>query len=467
MIPSTPSPSINTFPGLGPTRPSDVPALASRPELPRILYVDDDADHLELFGFQTRHEFDVVLAGSGQEALDLLEQQGPFAAVVSDMRMPRLDGTELLRRVRERDPNVARLLMTGDADLDSAMRAVNEAQAFRYLTKPCPRERLLDALRASVDHCDRERERDGLTRKLNLVDVTPAQRDARHAEVWLGMVVAGRYRLDRVLGVGGTAVVFACRDRVLQCEVALKLYRVPTDGVAEERIRQELVLSRELQHPNILRAYDIGVHGDCPFITMELLRGKDLADTISCEDHMIATALDWIAQASRGLQYAHALGIVHRDVKPENLFLGDDGTLRLMDFGLARKPSMRRLTPPGLIAGTLHYMSPEQIQDATAVDLRTDVYALGVVAYELLTGEVPFDHEDPRVLIQRQLQESPRAPSSVDPELPEGLDGILLTALAKDPNDRFQSCVAFSRALSDWRDSLGGRPPCPRSPAHE
>ena len=416
-------------------------------ERPRILYVDDDPDQLQLVTLQLRSEFDVHVASSAEQALEVLGSQGTFAAVLSDMRMPQVNGAQLLSRVRELCPHTVRLLLTGDADLESAIAAVNDARAFRYLIKPCPRAELLAAVREAAAEHRRETERDGLGRRLELACHGGEFDPGTPVELYVGMLIAGRYRIEAVLGAGSTAAVFRCVDLILDSQVALKLFPRELDDESQERVRRELLLTRQLAHPNVVHSYDIGVHEGCLFITMELLRGQDLGDLIEYGPLPLERAIDYLVQACAGLSHAHALGVIHRDVKPENLFVDDQGVVHVMDLGLAKDRRSSSFGEQWALAGTLAYMSPEQIQDFGSVTHLTDVYAMGVVAYELLTGELPFDHDDPGELIRMHLRAPPRPPSEVAP-VPRALDAVVLRALQKRPCDRFQSCHALGRALT-------------------
>lgn len=410
---------------------------------PRVLYVDDDPQHLQLYSLTLRDEFNVVTAQGAEQGLRVFEQQGPFEVVISDMRMPRMNGTDFLSRVRAIDDGVVRILLTGDADLDSAMRAVNEAFAFRYLTKPCARADLASALRSATSEHRRGAEPRATLRLVR----NDEPRSAPDARAFAGQVIADRYEVHSLLGAGGTAVVLRCRDRMLDTHVGLKLFPRDLDEISTARIKRELMVMRELSHPNITRCYDIGQHEGAPFITMELLSGRDLRSRLLSGDLTPTLAVDCLIQACRGLQHAHDVGVTHRDVKPDNLFLGDDGVLHVMDFGLAKKARDANLTRPNMTGGTFQYMAPEQIHDLATVTPAADVYALGVVAYELLTGRCPFDYEDPRAILTAHLTRMPAPPSTVAPGLPQDLDAIVMMALAKDPMQRFRSCNAFAAAL--------------------
>jgi serine/threonine-protein kinase len=253
--------------------------------------------------------------------------------------------------------------------------------------------------------------------------------------------------VQSVLGSGGTAVVFGCWDTLLEVEVALKLFVKNLDVTAQERVRRELVLTRQLSHHNILRCYDIGTHAGSPFITMEVLRGGSLRDKIGKPELTTRLALHCLLQACAGLGHAHEMGVTHRDVKPDNLLLCDDGVLHVMDFGLAKQDTGSHLTQPSMVGGTLQYIAPEQIRDLGSANHLADIYALGAVAYELLTGRAPFDFDDPKIVVASHLMIDPPPPSARNPALSSELDAIVLTAMAKEPAHRYQTCAQLSRAL--------------------
>ncbi|MDD9943734.1 MAG: protein kinase [Myxococcales bacterium] len=420
-----------------------------------ILYVDDDRDQLRMLQLSLRDEFEVDIAESGSQAVQMVAAKPDYAVVVSDMRMPRMNGAQFLGLVRELAPRAVRILLTGDADLDSAMAAVNEAYVFRYLTKPCPRAQLRQALQDAVGEYARQRAQGGLGSALQASgfsdqqpDPGPAVTDARlETHQLLGTSIAGRYRLEEALGVGGTAAVFRCHDQILEHDVALKLFPANLDAPAQQRVRRELLLARRLAHPNIVRTYDLGVDNGRAFITMEWLQGHDLRHELTAGAMEVRRAIALLTQVCRGLQHAHSHAVTHRDIKPENLFVEQRDTVRIMDFGLATAARSEATEHTNSLTGTAAYMSPEQIQHAGLVTPATDIYAVGAVAYELLTGEPPFDHPDVMAVIAGHIARQPKAPSSLRREVPEPLDRVVLTALAKQPEDRFPDCATMADAL--------------------
>lgn len=268
-----------------------------------------------------------------------------------------------------------------------------------------------------------------------------------------GGTIAGRYRIEERIGQGGMAMVFRAFDIELEERVALKVFNVAqTSEVLLARFRQELKLSRQLLHPNLIRLYDIGVHAGHRYISMELLVGKSLKERMA-QPIEFKTALGYLLQACHGLQAAHDAGVVHRDVKPDNFFVTDDGVLKVMDFGIAKQYAAPGVTVAGSIAGTPLYMSPEQIGSFSEVTHLTDLYALGVCAYEMFTGTTPFFHADLVPLLMMHVNDKPPPPRSRNPSLPPELDKVILKLLAKDPRQRYPSCRELGQALTAIRDA--------------
>ena len=269
----------------------------------------------------------------------------------------------------------------------------------------------------------------------------------------VGATVARRYRLEAKIGQGGMAAVFRAFDLELEEKVALKVFNLEqASDVLVARFKQELKLSRQLIHPNIIRLYDIGVHNGHRYISMELLVGKSLKDRMR-QPIEFRTALGYLLQACHGLQAAHDAGVIHRDVKPDNFFVTEDGILKVMDFGIAKQYATPGVTVAGAIAGTPLYMSPEQIGNFSAVTHLTDIYALGICAYEMFTGQVPFFHEELVPILMMHVNNRPVPPREKNPHVPPELDAVILRLLAKDPKQRYQSCRELAQELGKIRDA--------------
>ena len=267
-------------------------------------------------------------------------------------------------------------------------------------------------------------------------------RSSRRTELAIGATIAERYRIDAKIGQGGMAAVYRAMDLELGEDIAIKLFVQPSDDPQLlARFKQELTLSRGLAHPNIVRLYDIGQHQGCRFLTMELLQGTDLGALIDGRPLEIARGLRYLIQAAAGMGLAHDKGVIHRDVKPANFFITKDDTLKVMDFGIAKRTTQQSgMTQAGFIAGTPSYMSPEQINNFSAVSHLTDIYALGIVAYEVFTGSVPFDHSEMMQLLMMHLTRAPEPPRERNPAIPPELEAIILKLIEKEPANRIQSC---------------------------
>ena len=268
---------------------------------------------------------------------------------------------------------------------------------------------------------------------------TPPQ--VQPAEMAPGTVFAGRYVIEQVLGRGGMGIVYRAKDRELDEIVAIKT--LPGDVLARapeevERFKREIRLARKITHRNVLRTYDYGEANGMYFISMEFVRGYSLAEMLEKNPRLAPRAALGIArQVCRGLQAAHEEGIIHRDIKPQNVLIDSRGEVKLMDFGIARMSENKEaLTSAGLIIGTPHYMSPEQIQ-ARPLDPRTDVYSMGVLIYEMLCGQRPFDDPTLTAVLTAHITQPPRPPIELRPEIGPEVNRIILRCLAKDPAHRY------------------------------
>jgi beta-lactam-binding protein with PASTA domain/tRNA A-37 threonylcarbamoyl transferase component Bud32 len=261
-------------------------------------------------------------------------------------------------------------------------------------------------------------------------------------------IIDGRYRVLRKLGSGGMADVYCAQDQQLGRRVAVKLlYRhFAEDEQFVERFRREASSAAGLQHPNIVGIYDRGEWNGTYYIAMEYIEGRTLKDVIRERGPAPPeAAVDIVLQILRAARFAHQRGIVHRDIKPHNVLIDDDGRVKVTDFGIARAGASD-MTETGLIMGTSQYLSPEQAQ-GKPVDARSDLYSIGIVLYEMLTGSVPFDAESPVAVALKQVSEAPVPPRQLNPEIPPALDAVVLRALEKDPARRFADADEFIAAL--------------------
>ncbi len=267
-----------------------------------------------------------------------------------------------------------------------------------------------------------------------------APREETYTGPMPGAVLAKRYLLEVKIGRGATSVVFRAHDLEEQRAVAVKILTLPrSEHVQLERFKRELDLARRLVHRNVAALYDLDLKADPPFIVMELLVGRNL-DAVVEERVPLRRAVDLLDQAAAGLGYAHDAGIIHRDVKSENLFVTNAGQIKVMDFGMAKMHGVDSLTAEGVTGGTPLYISPEQITDFRKVTHRADIYSLGVVAYELLTGRLPFEADQLVELLRLHLEAKPRDPRVHREDLPPRLAELVLAMLAKDPAKRVPDC---------------------------
>lgn len=264
----------------------------------------------------------------------------------------------------------------------------------------------------------------------------------------------GRYELLEVLGRGAMGVVYKAHDSFLDRVVAVKTYRqdVTMSDEVRRRFEREVKTASCLQHPNIVTVYDGGLEGDIPFLAMEFVEGTTLARELERRAPLpLGEALRLLEQLTEGLAYAHAQGVVHRDLKPANILISKSGLAKIADFGVAKviTPETAATTRP---VGTPSCMSPEQVE-GRPVDARADVFALGVLAYQLLAGRKPFEGETTAAVLFQILNVEPKPPSEIRPELPRAVDAVIARALAKDPDRRTRDVSTFAREI---RAALAG-----------
>ena len=264
----------------------------------------------------------------------------------------------------------------------------------------------------------------------------------------INMLFDGRYRIVRKLGSGGMADVYLAEDEDLGRRIAIKILndRHANDESFVERFRREAKNAAGLSHPNIVSIYDRGEAEGTYYIAMEYLDGRSLKELVVARGPLpISDAIDATRQVLAALRFAHRKGVVHRDIKPHNVMADADGRLKVTDFGIARA-GVSQMTEAGSIIGTAQYLSPEQARGAP-VDQRSDLYSVGVVLYEMLTGTTPFSGESPVEIAMKHLSDPPRPPSVERPDIPPDLDMIVLRALAKNPDDRFQTAEEMDAEL--------------------
>lgn len=279
-----------------------------------------------------------------------------------------------------------------------------------------------------------------------------------------GEVLAGKYRVEKVIGVGGMGVVVAARHTKLDEAVAIKLLRPHVMRSRDEVVRflREGRACSKLKTEHVVRILDLGEIDEVPYLVMELLEGRDLAAVL--RDHgplSVPQAIDSVLEACEAVAEAHALGIIHRDLKPANLFLarapGGSATLKVLDFGISKlhDDTDLSLTTTRALMGSPLYMAPEVMRSARDADARSDVWALGCILYELLTGSTPFQGETVTELCARVLEETPRPIARFRDDVPPGLEAVILRCLAKKPDGRYPDILELATALASFTGRRG------------
>jgi serine/threonine protein kinase len=304
-------------------------------------------------------------------------------------------------------------------------------------------------------------------------DFTPLQADATFSEVpndpLLGRVFDGKYRLDEPLGGGGMGTVYRATHLLIDRPVALKVLsqRFVGDQTAQQRFRREARAAGRMQHPNAVTVTDFGATDDgYLYIVMELLEGRTLRDLLAHEAPIDpARAVSLMLQACAAVGAAHDAGLIHRDLKPANIFIEQRTNLpaivKVLDFGVAKfaveehDDDYKTLTQVGAIIGTPRYMSPEQCSGAAPLAAASDVYSLGIILYEMLTGAVPFSADTPLAVALKQVSEAPRPPREIVASVPEALEKVVLHALAKNPQERPRDANELRRELHTTAEELG------------
>jgi tetratricopeptide (TPR) repeat protein len=269
----------------------------------------------------------------------------------------------------------------------------------------------------------------------------------------VGNLLADRYRILTIVGQGGMGAVYKAEDVKLGRIVAIKVIRqdLSADASIMQRFKQELVLAREVTHQNVVRLYDLGEANGIDFITMEFVEGEDLSSLLQRRGKLPADeAADIVSQICAGLQAAHAKGIIHRDLKPGNIMREQSGRVVVMDFGLARTLETESMTRSGALVGTFEYMSPEQAQ-GSHVDARSDLYTVGLIFYELLTGDRPFRADSAIASLVMRSQQRAKPPSSCDASIPKAISGICEKCLEITPASRYQSAGELVAVIANWK----------------
>lgn len=276
-------------------------------------------------------------------------------------------------------------------------------------------------------------------------------------EKYVGQVFDGRYRIQKIIGIGGMAVVFEAEDFVMKRTVALKLLKdeINNDVQSVRRFINESRAVAMLNHPNIVAIYDVTVKDDLKYIVMENIRGITLKSYMNRKGVLnVKEALSFTEQILVALEHAHSKGIIHRDIKPQNIMLLRNGTIKVADFGIAKLPDVNETQEEQnkKAIGTVYYISPEQAS-GKPIDARSDLYSLGVMLYEMVTGRLPFRSEQLLNVAKMQVNEKPVPPSKRNAAVPKGVEQLILCAMEKDPAKRFQSAKEMLRVVTQLKNN--------------
>lgn len=274
-------------------------------------------------------------------------------------------------------------------------------------------------------------------------------------EKYIGQVFDNRYRIDALIGVGGMAVVYKAVDLLMRRIVAVKILKdeIAADSAAVKRFINESKAVAMLSHPNIVNIYDVSVRDNVKYIVMEYIEGITLKNYMNRREVLsLKETIGYSMQILRALEHAHKKGIVHRDIKPQNIMLLRDGVIKVMDFGIAKLPNAETVTMTDKAIGTVYYISPEQAS-GDEIDSRCDLYSLGVLMYEMATGRLPFDADSPVSVALMQVNDAAELPRSINPKIPQGLEQIIMRAMEKDPALRYQNAEQMLDCLEKLKEN--------------
>jgi eukaryotic-like serine/threonine-protein kinase len=291
----------------------------------------------------------------------------------------------------------------------------------------------------------------GSDETLSATRVAGAGATGSQNEPQIGTLFAGRYEIQSILGKGGMGIVYKAHDRELDDLVAIKTLRsevLSADPSLLDRFKQEIRLARRITHPNVLRTHDLGESNGLRFLSMEFVKGLTLKHLLETGEILpTPVGLRVAKQVCAGLAAAHEVGVIHRDVKPQNIIIEPTGGLKIMDFGIARLTEDRGMTATGTVIGTPDYMSPEQAR-GLPLDYRSDIYSTGVVLYEVFTGSLPFEGDSPLAVVLKHVNDAPPLPQSKNPRIEPKIATLVMRCLEKDPGARFQSVGELYEALA-------------------
>jgi serine/threonine protein kinase/CheY-like chemotaxis protein len=404
----------------------------------RVLLVDDDIDLCIIVADSLMDEHEIDTANDGKAAAQSLSSN-QYDLIILDWDLPHISGVELCQSFRANGGTTPVLMLTGRDNVSNKEEGF-DAGADDYMTKPFD----LRELSARVKAMLRRSATNKAIAKEEVKSIVSSPGMVR-----IGDVVADKYRIEQFIGEGGMAAVYKATHLVMNKPVVIKVLHqhLLRDETSLKRFEVEYKLLAQISHPNVVDIYDVGwTANQQPYLVMEYIKGQSLRNVIEVGQVVpLAAALRILMHLCAGLQEAHNAGIIHRDIKPENVLLGERSDrhdwVKLVDFGIAHLTTNdQRLTDANCVVGTAEYIAPEQLTDAT-VDARLDIYALGVLFYEMVTGEVPFSGKTVEAIFRQHLNDKPVHPSKKRAGLMHAgdVDRIALRALEKHPADRYQT----------------------------
>ena len=395
---------------------------------------------------------------SPAEAIHILKTR-EIAVLLCDLNMPNIDGNTVLAVAHEQNPNTVPIVISGNTDHNAIIRAINDGGVWKYIAKPWKRDEIESLIGEAVNRyamlCHQQEHLTQLAREITsehsveeddrplgaVKKALQKMRGRKEEESEDGGEMLGkRYRLVEVLGEGGMGTVYKADDLLLGMPVAIKILaaRISRDDHAIATLKEEARIAMQLSHRHIVRIHNLQKSGDHYFLVMEYVRGRTLRDILKRYGTLpVETVLQVVRVSADALSYAHRHKIIHRDLKPTNLMLGEDGVLKIIDFGVSCLVGAQKFTDD--IIGTPTYMSPEQIK-GKRLDHRTDIYSLGMIAYELLTGRQPTPDQTTASDVITV------GPPDMN-ELPAAIGPVVEKAVAFKPEDRWPTADDFSRAL--------------------
>jgi serine/threonine protein kinase len=405
----------------------------------RILVVDDDGMIRDMLKeILERENYCIDLSESSGDALEKLIDY-KYSLLLLDANLPGISGFELLKYCKKHHPLMEIIMITGNPELDDAISTVKDG-AFDYIAKPFSVEKLVSRVKEALKHQKQQLIRSLSTQGNNLVSKTGTPQTP-----------LPDYRVIKTLGAGTMGVVLLVEKE--KKYYALKILRKEGDetnhSLRIKRFLREAKILSQIEHPNVVKVFDSDLPDDVstPYILMEYVDGKPLTDFIKQDSFNLEQKLYIIGQIAAALAIVHKFGVLHRDVKPSNILVTDDYVAKLSDFGIA-KISDSSLTMTHEVLGSPAYMPPEIFKPNKLIDSRSDIFSLGILSYELITGEKPFHGETVSEMMDAIQKARPREPRKLMPELPMPVQKVLESMLRKNPDERYQNATEIVEAIN-------------------